>query len=255
MRSVLKRSPIRRLSWWVMVTAACVLALPALAAAHLERPSYWPDPAPDTSVSPAGRRRGARRRARSRRRSAARARATSSSSARATTARSRSPLLEVDRCRQATTKGFQLRPSQPTTKLLARARRTQPARDQPRAGAAVRVRLGPGRRLRRRQQRPRRDHARPLHRAASRAARRRNDPTCDPSLLQEDASGDLTPSYEYQVTCPNDQNLIYVQGRAVVGEPLEPPLVEPRRASRPRSSARACAATCRSRAPASSPRT
>jgi hypothetical protein len=26
--------------------------LPATAAAHLERPSYWPDPAPDTSVDP-----------------------------------------------------------------------------------------------------------------------------------------------------------------------------------------------------------
>ena len=51
-----------------------------------------------------------------------------------------------------------------------------------------------------------------------------NDPNCNPSLLQEDASGDLTPSYEYQVTCPNDQNLIYVQGRAVVGDPPEPPL-------------------------------
>ena len=46
-----------------------------------------------------------------------------------------------------------------------------------------------------------------------------NDPRCNPSLLQEDASGDLTPSYEYQVTCPNDQNLIYVQGRAVEGDP------------------------------------
>ena len=53
-----------------------------------------------------------------------------------------------------------------------------------------------------------------------------NDPTCNPSLLQEDASGDLTPSYEYQVTCPNDQNLIYVQGRAVAGEPPEPPLAD-----------------------------
>ena len=27
-------------------------AVPGLAVAHLERPSYWPDPAPDTSVSP-----------------------------------------------------------------------------------------------------------------------------------------------------------------------------------------------------------
>ena len=50
-----------------------------------------------------------------------------------------------------------------------------------------------------------------------------NDPKCNPSLLQRDASGDLTPSYEYQVTCPNDQNLIYVQGRAVKGEPPVPP--------------------------------
>ena len=32
--------------------AAVMLALPALALAHLERPSYWPDPRPDKSVSP-----------------------------------------------------------------------------------------------------------------------------------------------------------------------------------------------------------
>src|SRR4029077_3896533 len=29
-----------------------LIALPALALAHIERASYWPDPAPDTSVSP-----------------------------------------------------------------------------------------------------------------------------------------------------------------------------------------------------------
>ncbi len=33
----------------------------------------------------------------------------------------------------------------------------------------------------------------------------------------------MTPSYEYQATCPNDQNLIYVQGREIVGEPLATP--------------------------------
>ena len=32
--------------------AAVMLALPAFALAHLERPSYWPDPRPDNSVSP-----------------------------------------------------------------------------------------------------------------------------------------------------------------------------------------------------------
>ena len=38
--------------------------------------------------------------------------------------------------------------------------------------------------------------------------------SCNPSLLQKDASGSPTPSYAYQANCPNDQNLIYVQGRA-----------------------------------------
>ncbi len=50
-----------------------------------------------------------------------------------------------------------------------------------------------------------------------------NDPKCKPSLLQEDQSGALTPSYEYQAKCSNDQNLIYVQGRKVAGDPLPAP--------------------------------
>src|SRR3954451_6704566 len=41
----------------VLACALSVLALlligPAAALAHVERPSYWPDPAPDTSVKPA----------------------------------------------------------------------------------------------------------------------------------------------------------------------------------------------------------
>ena len=49
-----------------------------------------------------------------------------------------------------------------------------------------------------------------------------NDPKCNRSLLQEDASGDPTPSYGYQATCPNDGNLIHVAGRAVKGEPSPP---------------------------------
>ena len=39
---------------WKLTFGATLLALivPGAAFAHLERPSYWPDPAPDTSVSP-----------------------------------------------------------------------------------------------------------------------------------------------------------------------------------------------------------
>src|SRR3954454_12286448 len=32
---------------------AAVLAFAASASAHVERPAYWPDPAPDTSITPA----------------------------------------------------------------------------------------------------------------------------------------------------------------------------------------------------------
>src|SRR5829696_1472486 len=35
------------------VCLAATLIFAATAAAHVERPSYWPDPAPDTSISPA----------------------------------------------------------------------------------------------------------------------------------------------------------------------------------------------------------
>src|SRR4051794_20668813 len=34
------------------LSVAVCLCLPALATAHVERPSYWPDPAPDCSISP-----------------------------------------------------------------------------------------------------------------------------------------------------------------------------------------------------------
>src|SRR6266498_3170153 len=36
----------------IAVAMGLLVALPALALAHIERASYWPDPAPDTSVTP-----------------------------------------------------------------------------------------------------------------------------------------------------------------------------------------------------------
>ena len=47
-----KRRLTRRGVSLAATLAAVMLALPALALAHLERPSYWPDPRPDNSVSP-----------------------------------------------------------------------------------------------------------------------------------------------------------------------------------------------------------
>ena len=42
-------------------------------------------------------------------------------------------------------------------------------------------------------------------------------------MLMENQNGASVPSYEYQSKCPNDQNLIHIQGRKVVGEPTSPP--------------------------------
>ena len=138
----------------------------------------------------------------------------------------------IDRARS---QGFRLRPSQPVTKLSSkqatelldinkrlqskcRFSSVQKAVDA--SGNNDRIVIMPG------------TYTEPASRNS-----RENDPRCNPSLLQQDASGDNAPSYEYQVTCPHDQNLIYVQGRAVVGKPLAQPRSD--RRGIPRAGARA----------------
>ena len=199
--------------------AAAMLVLPAFALAHLERPSYWPDPRPDNSVSPpAG---GKVPEARSLKSAASGAGPGDVLVVCKGNNGARSMALLRRAVHQARTKGYRLRPSQRKVKLSeGQARRLvrinaalakeceyrsvqEAVLD---AGNNDRIAIMPGR----------------YTETKSRRAPE-NDPKCNPSLLQRDASGDLTPSYEYQVTCPNDQNLIYVQGRAITGDPPEPP--------------------------------
>jgi hypothetical protein len=53
-----------------------------------------------------------------------------------------------------------------------------------------------------------------------------NDPACA-EMTQDNGAGGEAPSYRYQNTCPNDQNLVYLGGREVPEEPPpEPPLAE-----------------------------
>ena len=199
--------------------AAVMLALPAFALAHLERPSYWPDPGPDNSISPpAG---GKVPKARS-----LKSAATGKGPGDVLVVckgrnGARSKALLRRSVRQARKKGFRLRPSQRKTKISKRKARRLVAINNRlaakcdfrsvqaavrKAGNNDRIAIMPGR------------YTEPRSRRAP-----ENDPKCNPSMLQRDASGDLTPSYEYQVNCPNDQNLIYVQGRAITGDPPEPP--------------------------------
>lgn len=195
--------------------ALCV-ALPGVAMAHLERPSYWPDPAADTSVTPpAG---GGVPKARS---LASAVTGTGPGEVRVVCQRKRSLPRALRSIRQARTQGFQIRPSQPQvfySKKKARrmSRLNRKLREQcgyssiqkavNASGNNDRVVIMPGR-----------------YREVRSRRQPRDDKRCNPELLQKDASGDATPSYAYQVTCPNDQNLIYVQGRAVVGKPLDQP--------------------------------
>src|SRR5205085_5747081 len=42
-----------RIAWTAMIAAVALLALAAVALAHVERTAYWPNPKPDNSVKPA----------------------------------------------------------------------------------------------------------------------------------------------------------------------------------------------------------
>lgn len=204
------------------VVALVALALPALAAAHLERPSYWPNPRPDRSITPA----------------AGGEVPTPRSLGSAVTGEGPGEVRVVckghdgarslKRLRHAINDarddGFRIRPSQPkeffNDREAGRLRRINRAlADQCDyhtvqqaifdSGNNDRVVVMPGR-----------YREKPSRRQPT------NDRRCIPEFLQDtdgDGDGDV-PSYEYQVTCPNDQNLIYVQGRAVPpDEPPEPP--------------------------------
>jgi hypothetical protein len=207
---------MQQLGW--VVVAIVALAVPAAASAHLERPSYWPDPGPDTSVSPpAG---GEVPEARSLASALQTAPPGDTHVACKGSKGKESLKLLKSSLKEARKEGYQLRPSQPIIKLtnheandlrkinqdLAKMCEFDSVQDAVNAaGNNDRVVIMPG------------VYTEPRSRAQP-----TNDPACA-DLTQEDSSGALTPSYAYQVTCPNDQNLIYVQGREVVGEPLPQP--------------------------------
>ena len=196
--------------------ALLVAALVATtASAHLERPSYWPDPAPDASISPpAG---GKVPKARS----LASAVTGKGPGEVRVVCKGNSLDLALQSIRGARSEGFRLRPSQPVTtygkrkarkmKRINRAlakdcgyRSVQAAVND--SGNNDRIVIMPGR------------YTEPKSRKAP-----LNDERCNPAMLQTTQSGAQAPSYDYQVSCPNDQNLIHVAGRAATGETLPEP--------------------------------
>jgi Right handed beta helix region len=190
-----------------------VLLMPALASAHVERASYWPDPAPDCSVQPcAG---GQVPTAR-----------TLASALSDTSARVVCQPDSLRRAQQSIDKavatGYVLRPTLPAQKISAAegralmdlnrrlARRCQFDSIQDavnQSGNNGRVVILPGL------------YTEPKSRSA---------PTPDPSCVQygivNDRGQSGALSYKWQFYCPNDQNLVAVLGRAPGStDPPNPP--------------------------------
>ena len=199
-----------------IVVAMAVLT--ATAYGHVERSSYWPDPAPDKSVKPAAG--GKVPRARS---LAAALKARSRGDTRVVCQRGslKRAIRSID---SAHRKGWVLRPSQGKRKLSARNARRLKRQNRAfskrckfhsiqtaikRSHNNDRVVVMPGKYI-------------------EPASRKKptNDPKCQQYKEQSD-KGTGAATFKYQVKCPNDQSLIYLQGRALVKTPPpNPPLVD-----------------------------
>ncbi|HET6830760.1 MAG TPA: hypothetical protein VFH44_05355 [Solirubrobacterales bacterium] len=217
-----RRRPVRSIVALGAALVAAALALPGLAVGHLERPSYWPDPRPDRSVNPAAG--GDVPEPRSLR-SAVSGKGPGQVHVVCKGRRGKRSLADLGRSmRRGHHRGYRVRPSERKQRLnhheTKRLRRVNGALAREcrfhsiqkaifASGNNDRVVVMPG------------NYREPHSRRQP-----TDDPRCD-DLVQDNGSGGMAPSYRYQVTCPNDQNLVYIQGRALGDEPPpEPPLAE-----------------------------
>ncbi|RNL78899.1 right-handed parallel beta-helix repeat-containing protein [Nocardioides marmorisolisilvae] len=211
---------MRRFFLALIVALTAVLAVPQLASAHVERPSYWPDPKPDCTISPcAGGKIPAIRSLASALTASApgttrvvckpdsltRLKA-SIANARQWGYRNRATVLSTLTAAQAT----QL--LQVNTALFAMCSYSdiQPAVTA--SGNNDRVVVMPGL------------YTEPASRAAPTF-----DPACDKYETKSDGGDPGALSHEYQIHCPNDANLISVVGRdGGAGQAADPspPLVD-----------------------------
>jgi hypothetical protein len=217
--------------------AAVAVLLPALAFAHIERASYWPNPAPDTSVKPAAggsvpavrsiysaldkQKPGTTRVVcqqvpnKKTRKHASLKKLSKNKSIKA---------LNKD-LKVARKSGYKLRESQPAIRISKKKakklrnfninllRRCQFNSIQDAVTASHnndRVEIMPG-----------------LYTEPKSRAKPTNDPACANLKITNDKSQTGAVSYAYQVTCPNDQNLIAVIGRSLTSLPVpQPPLLD-----------------------------
>ncbi|HEV2873894.1 MAG TPA: right-handed parallel beta-helix repeat-containing protein [Thermoleophilaceae bacterium] len=210
----------RPLLIFIATTTAVLAIATGVAVGHVERSSYWPDPAPDTSVRPAAGGKVPKARGLA---SALRRKARGDTYV---VCKSNSLRKAKRSIRSARRKGWKVRPTARTRKLskkgATRLRRINKRLAErckfrhiqaavKRAGNNDRVVVMPGLYL-------------------EEPSRRK--PTDDPKCVryeEESENGQGAATYRYQVNCPNDQNLIFVQGRALTDETVPFPPREDRR--------------------------
>jgi hypothetical protein len=217
--------------------AAVAVIVPALALAHVERASYWPNPGPDTSVKPAAggavpavrkifssldKKRPGTTRVVCERMPSKKLR--KHGSIKALSKNKSIKALNKD-LKSARKKGYKLRASQPAIKvskkkakrlrsfnikLLRRCRYTSIQDAVTASHNNDRIEILPG-----------------LYTEPKSRARPTNDPACANLKITNDKGNTGAVSYAYQVRCPNDQNLIAVIGRALTNIPVpQPPLLD-----------------------------
>jgi hypothetical protein len=225
------RHPHRPLIVAISIAAVAVL-LPALALAHIERASYWPDPAADTSVKPAAggsvpairklftaldKKKPGKTRVVCQPVPSKKLRKHGSDKKLSKNKSFKKLKKDIKKAR----KGYKVRESQPAIKLskkkakklrnvnLKLLRQCKYNSIQAAVTASRnndRVEIMPG-----------------LYTEPKSRAQPTNDPKCDPFEITNDRNQTGAVSYAYQVNCPNDQNLIAVLGRSLTNTPVPQP--------------------------------
>jgi Right handed beta helix region len=220
-----------------IAVAAVAVMIPALAFGHIERASYWPDPAPDTSVKPAAG--GSVPAVRSiytslKKKEPGKTRVVCETVPSKQLRKHGTPkqlskndsmkALNKD-LKAARNTGYKLRESQPAIKIskkkakklrktnikLLRQCKYKSIQDAVTASHNNdRVEIMPG-----------------LYTEPKSRAKPTNDPACNQYKITNDKSQTGAVSYSYQVHCPNDQNLIAVLGRQLTDTPVpQPPRID-----------------------------
>jgi hypothetical protein len=216
-----------------ILIAAIAVLVPTLALAHIERASYWPDPAPDASVKPAAggsvpavrklfsaldKKKPGKTRVVCAKVPSKKARKHASDKKLSKNKSIKALNKDIKTARK---KGIKLRESQPATKLkkkkakklrqfnlkLLRQCKYKSIQDAVTASHNNdRVEIMPG-----------------LYTEPKSRAKPTNDPACSQYKITNDKNQAGAVSYAYQFHCPNDQNLIAVLGRSLTNIPVPQP--------------------------------